>query len=211
MKVRELLLSVFFIPIVVTVFSQTSNADTSFNIHMLYKRIGISDQSTSVKPDWLITNTSSQSLIIGDAGLVPFATMDFGTLPIQSPEFIFHSELISGYTLNPGETIGWLQLPSFPDPCIIYPTYDLTHTSLFEFNGDYIPGEGTGNLRFGFGSAYVVVPITFEAETKYEPPYLIGNYSGTFSSVPEPATLLMLAAGGIALRGFGKFTAGRKH
>jgi hypothetical protein len=195
MKGRELLLYVLFIPIVVTALSQKSDADTSFDIHMLYKLIGISDQAVSVEPEWLITNTSSQPLIIGDAGLVPFATMDFGTLPIQSPEFIFHQDVISGYTLNPGETIGWAPLPHAPDPPVP-PTYDLSNIALFEFVGDYIPGEGTGNLMFGFGSAYVNVPITFVVETSG----LYGYITGTFSSVPEPATILLFALGGIALR-----------
>jgi len=201
MKGRELFLYILFIPIVVTILSQKSDADTSFDIHMLYKLIGISDQAVSVKPEWLITNTSSQPLIIGDAGLVPFATMNFGSLPIQSPEFIFHQDVISGYTLNPGETIGWAPIPSFLEPPVP-PTYDLSHITLFEFTGDFIPGEGTGNLRFGFDGAYVDVPITFGVEIHHEPPIpILGGYiTGTFSSVPEPTTLLLFAFGGLALR-----------
>jgi hypothetical protein len=200
MKCREFFLSVFFISIFVTVLPQKSNADTSFDIHMLYKLIGLSDQTNSVKSEWLITNTSSQPLIIGDSGLVPFATMNFGSLPIQSPEFIFHQDVISGYTLNPGETIGWTPLPSFPH-IPVPPTYDLGNIALFEFAGNYIPGEGTGNLRFGFGDAYVNVPITFGViSPQQEPPYLGGYITGTFSSVPEPATLLLFGLGGIALR-----------
>jgi hypothetical protein len=211
MKVRDLLLSVFFIPLVVTILSQKSNADTSFDIHMLYKLIGISDQAVTVNPEWLITNTSSQSLIIGDAGLVPFATMDFGTLPIQSPEFIFHQDIISGYTLNSSETIGWAPLPSFLEPPVP-PTYDLSNIALFEFNGDYIPGEGTGHLKFGFGSAYVNVPITFRVETHHEPPIpILGGYiTGTFSSVPEPVTFLLFALGGLVLRSGAKSPKGAK-
>jgi hypothetical protein len=203
MKVREILLSVFFIPIAVTVFSQTSNANTSFDIYMLYGLYGISDQATSVKPEWFIPNTSSLPLVIGDAGLTPFATMDFGTLPIQSAEFIFHSELLSGYILNSGESIGWKQHPDAFDPNPLrIPTYDLTNIALFEFNGDFIPGEGTGSLRFGFENAYVNVPITFRALTPPEPPapFYRGYITGTFSSVPEPATLLLLALGGLILR-----------
>ena len=198
MKGRELFLYILFIPIVVTILSQKSDADTSFDIHMLYKLIGISDQAVSVKPEWLITNTSSQPLIIGDAGLVPFATMNFGSLPIQSPEFIFHQDAISGYTLNPDETIGWY----FPQPSLPFgqpltpPTYNLTTIPLFELNGDYIPGEGTGNLRFGFDGVYVDVPITFGIET----PGPYGYITGTFSSVPEPTTLLLFTLGGLALR-----------
>jgi hypothetical protein len=195
MKGRKLLLYVLFIPIVVIALSQKSDADASFDIHMLYGLYGISDQAVSVKPEWLITNTSSQPLIIGETGLVPFATMDFGTLPIQSPEFIFHQDVISGYTLNPGETIGWAPFPHAPDPPVP-PTYDLTNITLFDFAGDYIPGEGTGNLVFGFGSAYVNVPITFGVETSG--PY--GYITGTFSSVPEPATLLLFILGGLTLR-----------
>lgn len=121
MKSRELFLYILFIPIIVTALSQKSDADTSFDIHMLYELIGLSDQAGSVTPEWLITNTSSQSLIIGDAGLIPFATMDFGSLPIQSPEFIFHQDIISGYTLNPGESIGWASSPSFLEPSPIPP------------------------------------------------------------------------------------------
>ena len=196
MKGRELFLYILFIPIIVTALSQKSDADTSFDIHMLYKLIGLSDQAGSVTPEWLITNTSSQSLIIGDAGLTPFATMDFGSLPIQSPEFIFHQDIISGYTLNPGESIGWASLPSFIEPSPPVPTYDLTHIALFEFAGDYIPGSGTGNLTFGFGSAYVDVPITFGVETSGP----FGYITGTFSSIPEPATLLLFGLGTLALR-----------
>jgi hypothetical protein len=199
MKGKELFLYMLFIPIAVTTLPQKSDADTSFDIHMLYKLVGISDQRVSVKPDWLITNTSSQPLIIGDAGLIPFATMNFGTLPIQSPEFVFHQDVISGYTLNPGETIGWTPFPTFPH-ILVPPTYDLTTIPLFEFNGDYIPGEGTGNLRFGFGSAYVDVPITFKVEAQHEPPYLYGYITGTFSSIPEPATLLLFTLAGLFLR-----------
>jgi hypothetical protein len=171
---------------------------------MVYKKIGISEQATSVTLEWLITNTSSQPLIIGDAGLTPFATMDFGSLPIQSPEFIFHSDIISGYTLNLGETIGWASPASFnepPPPPPILPTYDLSFIALFEFDGDYIPGSGTGNLKFGFGSAYVNVPITFGVVTPTPgQPVLIGGSAGTFSSIPEPATLLLFGLGTLALQ-----------
>jgi hypothetical protein len=195
MKGKKLFLYILFIPIVVTTLSQKSDADTSFDIHMLYKLVGISDQTVSVKPEWLITNTSSQPLIIGDAGLIPFAIMTFGSLPIQSPEFVFHQDVISGYTLNPGETIGWAPFLSPPVPPA-HPTYDLSNIALFEFAGDYIQGEGTGNMRFGFGNAYVDVPITFGIET----PGPYGYITGTFSLVPEPATLLLLTFGGLTLR-----------
>ncbi len=199
MKGRELFFYILLIPIIVTALSQKCDADTSFDIYMVYKKIGISEQATSVTLEWLITNTSSQPLIIGDAGLTPFATMDFGSLPIQSPEFIFHSDIISGYTLNLGETIGWASPASFNEPPPIPPTYDLSFIALFEFDGDYIPGSGTGNLKFGFGSAYVDVPITFGVVTSGLP-VLIGGSAGTFSSIPEPATLLLFGLGTLALR-----------
>jgi hypothetical protein len=196
MKGKELFLYVLFIPVVVTTLSQKSDADTSFDIHMLYKLVGIGDQTVSVKPEWLITNTSSHPLTIGDTESIPFATMDFGSLPIQSQEFIFHQDVISGYTLNPGETIGWTPLTRIPVP----PTYNLSNIALFEFAGDYISGEGTGNLRFGIGDAYVDVPITFKVETFTGGPSLYGYITGTFSSVPEPATLLLFAFAGLTLR-----------
>jgi hypothetical protein len=121
--------------------------------------------------------------------------MDFGSLPIQSPEFIFHPDIISGYTLNPGETIGWASEPSLNNPHPIPPTYDLSRIALFEFAGDYIPGYGTGNLKFGFGSAYVDVPITFGVATSGP----FGYITGTFSSIPEPATLLLFGLSGLAV------------
>lgn len=200
-KMKRLLFLLLVLGIVVAL-SEKSNAAISFDLSILYKEEGMSDEIGAVTPGWVVTNTSFVPLSIGNAGLTPFATMDFGSLPIESPTFTFLPSGLSGYTLNPGESIGALlgQLHLDFTPPLPIPTYELGNYYLFEFSGDYIPGTGTGYLTFGFGSVYVDdVPIIFEVVSK---PFAIppdACITGTFPSIPEPATVLLLGVGSLAL------------
>ena len=201
---KSLIVKFFIITIFISLIVSTpeKGMSISFDLSMHYKTEGMSDEIGSVYPPWVITNTSPEVLTIGSIELVPFASMNFGTLPIKSPTFYFNPNILLGYSLNQNDSIGSIHAQSFLTPPLPIPTYDVTSFHMFGFDGDYIPGAGTGYLTFGFKDisnnpiAEVKIPITFDVVSK---PFWIEPdtfNTGTFSSqspiVSEPTTMLFL-------------------
>jgi hypothetical protein len=182
----------------------------SFELQAMTTVLGVPDETTGFSPKWVLTNTSPDRL--GFSGEVtPFATLDFGTLPIVTGTFLFQDILFSGITLEPGESVGQTRGSFDATPPLVEPTIDVTRSfgPLFNVDGDYVRGFGVGTMTFGLRdsstgiSAIVDMPLTIVVVgASAGAPVQFFTSTLTSRNVGEPGTAILLCAFVLGLFGY---------